>query len=70
MDLMKHNENRGTQEFIDIMSNVRLLTVISIPTTITSSTNSFVVIIIIITMVISKCYFSREHIALSNKKTV
>ena len=31
MDLMEHNENRGTQEFIDMMLNVGLHTVISKP---------------------------------------
>ena len=40
MDLMKHNENRGTHEFIDIMFYVGLHPVISKPTRITSSTNS------------------------------
>ena len=42
MDLMKHNENRGTHEFIDIMFNVGLHPVISQPTRITSSTNSLI----------------------------
>ena len=40
MDLMKHNENRGTQKFIDIMFNV--ISVISKPTRITLSTNSLI----------------------------
>ena len=42
MDLMKHNENRGIQEFMDIMFNVGLHPVISKPTRITSSTNSLI----------------------------
>ena len=42
MDLMKHNENRRTPEFIDIMFNVGLHPVISKPTRITSSTNSLI----------------------------
>ena len=41
MDLMKHSENMGMQVFIDIMLNAGLHPVISKPTRITSSTNSF-----------------------------
>ena len=42
MDLMKHNGNRGIQEFMDIMFNAGLHPVISKPTRITSSTNSLI----------------------------
>ena len=42
MDLMKHNENRGTQEFIDIMFDVGLHPIISKRTRLTSSTNSLI----------------------------
>ena len=42
VDLIKHNENKGAQEFIDIMFNVGLHPVISKPTRITSSTNSLI----------------------------
>ena len=45
MDPMKHNENRGRQEFIDIMLNTGLHTVISKPIIATQTMNSFIDII-------------------------